>query len=124
MGNLGVGNIFVLGKNEDRAHVFGQSGYGSRHGLTAFVPLHLRIGAGPGVGEKWAEVLAAVKKSVRAANAQLAAYEQIKKFRVLPVEFSIEGGELTPTMKVRRSKVLEKFADKVAEMYAAKDDLL
>ncbi|MSV31351.1 MAG: long-chain fatty acid--CoA ligase [Bryobacterales bacterium] len=71
-----------------------------------------------------AEVLAAVKKSVRAANAQLAAYEQIKKFRVLPVEFSIEGGELTPTMKVRRSKVLEKFADKVAEMYAAKDDLL
>jgi len=69
-------------------------------------------------------VQAAVKKAVKAANAQLASYEQVKKFRVLPVEFSIEGGELTPTMKVRRSKVLEKFAAQVAEMYAATDDLL
>jgi len=69
-------------------------------------------------------VQSAVRKAVKAANAQLASYEQIKKFRVLPVEFSIEGGELTPTMKVRRSKVLEKYAANVAEMYAATDDLL
>jgi len=66
----------------------------------------------------------AVKRAVKAANAQLAPYEQVKKFRVLPNEFSIEGGELTPTMKVRRSKVLEKYASQVAEMYAATDDLL
>jgi len=66
----------------------------------------------------------AVKKAVRAANASLAVYEQIKKFRVLPNEFTIEGGELTPTMKVRRSKVLDKYATTVAEMYAATDDAL
>jgi long-chain acyl-CoA synthetase len=71
-----------------------------------------------------AVVQQAVKKAVKAANGQLASYEQIKKFRVLPIEFSIEGGELTPTMKVRRSKVLEKYAAQVAEMYAATDDLL
>lgn len=69
-------------------------------------------------------VQAAVKKAVRAANAQLATYEQVKKFRVLGVEFSIDGGELTPTMKVRRSRVLDKYAAQVAEMYSATDDLL
>jgi long-chain acyl-CoA synthetase len=71
-----------------------------------------------------APVQAAVKKAVKAANTQLATYEQVKKFRVLPVEFSIEGGELTPTMKVRRSRVLEIHAAAVAEMYTATDDLL
>ncbi|MFN0100476.1 MAG: AMP-dependent synthetase/ligase [Bryobacteraceae bacterium] len=70
------------------------------------------------------EVQQAVKKSVRTANQKLASFEQIKKFRVLPIEFSIEGGELTPTMKVRRSRVIEKYAAQVAEMYAATDDLL
>ncbi|MBL8236964.1 MAG: AMP-binding protein [Bryobacterales bacterium] len=71
-----------------------------------------------------APVQAAIKKAVKAANAQLATYEQVKKFRVLPVEFSIEGGELTPTMKVRRSRVLDIHAATVAEMYVATDDLL
>jgi long-chain acyl-CoA synthetase len=71
-----------------------------------------------------APVQAAVRKAVKLANAQLATYEQVKKFRILPSEFSIEGGELTPTMKVRRSKVLEKHAAVVAEMYAATDDVL
>ncbi|MBI2687205.1 MAG: AMP-binding protein [Acidobacteria bacterium] len=81
-------------------------------------------------GKPLAELAAApavqqvVKKAVKAANQQLAVYEQIKKFRVLPNEFTVEGGELTPTMKVRRAKVLDKYAAEVAEMYAATDDLL
>ncbi|MBM3754061.1 MAG: long-chain fatty acid--CoA ligase [Acidobacteria bacterium] len=66
----------------------------------------------------------AVQAAVRKANTQLAGYEQIKKFRILPADFSIEGGELTPTMKVRRSRVLDKYADVVASMYASSDDLL
>jgi long-chain acyl-CoA synthetase len=68
----------------------------------------------------------AVRKAVKAANRELASYEQIKKFRILPNEFSIDGGELTPTMKVRRSKVLEKYSDIVAEIYSNSnpDDLL
>jgi long-chain acyl-CoA synthetase len=71
-----------------------------------------------------AAVQQAVKKAVKQANQKLAAYEQIKRYRILPVEFTIEGGELTPTMKVRRSRVLAKYADTVSEMYAAADDLL
>jgi len=66
----------------------------------------------------------AVKTAVRKANQQLAGYEQVKKFRILPADFTVESGELTPTMKVRRSKVLEKYASTVAEMYSASDDLL
>ncbi|MBL8179108.1 MAG: long-chain fatty acid--CoA ligase [Bryobacterales bacterium] len=68
-------------------------------------------------------VLAEVKRAVRKANQQLAPFEQIRKFKILTREFSIEHGELTATMKVRRSKVLENFHDAVSELYAGKDEM-
>ena len=66
----------------------------------------------------------AVKKAVERANKELAVYEAIKKFRILEKDLSIEAGELTPTMKVRTKKVLEKYADRIQEMYGSKEDLL
>ena len=42
----------------------------------------------------------------------------MKKFRILPRDLSIEGGEMTPTLKVKRKVVLDKFGDLVDEMYA------
>jgi long-chain acyl-CoA synthetase len=48
----------------------------------------------------------------------LASYEQVKKFRVIDQDFTLETGELTPTMKVRRTIISEKYADLVEEMYA------
>ena len=69
-----------------------------------------------------APVQAEVKRAVQRANKQLAQYEQIRKFRVLEREFTIDDGELTPTMKVRRMKVIENFKAKIAEMYAGKED--
>ena len=48
----------------------------------------------------------------------MAQYEQIKKVVLLPEEFSIDGGELTPTMKVRRRQVDEKYAKQIEEIYA------
>lgn len=68
-------------------------------------------------------VLSEVKRAVKKANQQLAPFEQIRKFRILQREFSIEHGELTATMKVRRAKVLENFHDTVAELYAGKDEM-
>ncbi len=65
-----------------------------------------------------------VKKAVERANKELAGYEAIKKFRILPQDFSIDGGELTPTMKVRTKKVLEKYKDVITTLYGSKDDLL
>lgn len=51
-------------------------------------------------------------------NADLAQVEKIKKFAVLPRPLSIEDGELTPTLKVKRAKVNEHFADVIEGMYA------
>ena len=47
----------------------------------------------------------------------LARFEQIKKFTLIPKEFSIEGGELTPTLKVKRKVVTEKYKDLIEKMY-------
>jgi len=52
-------------------------------------------------------------------NGRVARYQTIKKFRVVDTAFSVDTGELTPTMKVRRPIVNEKYADRIAEMYAA-----
>jgi len=43
--------------------------------------------------------------------------EQIKKYRLLPAEFTVEGGELTPTMKVKRKNILEKYSDVIESIY-------
>jgi long-chain acyl-CoA synthetase len=69
-------------------------------------------------------VLDEVKRAVARVNKNLAPYEQIRKFRVLDRDFSIDQGELTPTMKVRRARVLENWKPLIQEMYAGKEDLL
>jgi long-chain acyl-CoA synthetase len=61
-----------------------------------------------------AEIDAAVER----VNRQHSPVEQIKRWRLLHEPFSIEGGELTPTMKVRRAVVTDRHADLIEEMYA------
>lgn len=51
-------------------------------------------------------------------NAKVARYQTIKKFEVLQTPFSVETGELTPTLKVKRNVVNEKYASLIAKMYA------
>ncbi|HWF07685.1 MAG TPA: long-chain fatty acid--CoA ligase [Bryobacteraceae bacterium] len=63
------------------------------------------------------EVQAEVQKIVARINKQLAPFEQIKRFRILPREFTIEHGEVTATMKVRRKQVLENFKADVDALY-------
>jgi long-chain acyl-CoA synthetase len=65
---------------------------------------------------------AEVKKAVARVNRQLAPFEQIRKFRILEREFSIDSGELTPTMKVRRNRVLENHRALVSELYMGKEE--
>lgn len=50
-------------------------------------------------------------------NVELNRWEQIKKFTILDRELSIEAGDLTPSMKLRRKVVIEKFADRVSALY-------
>jgi long-chain acyl-CoA synthetase len=63
----------------------------------------------------------AVERAVQTTNRELAPFEQIRKFKILDREFSIEAGELTPTMKVRRARALQNHSDLVREMYAGRD---
>jgi len=60
----------------------------------------------------------AVASAVEAVNAERSRYEQIKRFTVLPREFSLERDEMTPTLKLRRKVILEHFASEVAELYS------
>ncbi len=64
------------------------------------------------------EVLASVAESVGRVNSRLSRPEQVKKWAILPAELSVEGGELTPTLKVRRKVVLEKYGDIIESLYA------
>jgi len=57
-------------------------------------------------------------KQLDEVNKTLARYETIKRFEVLPLQFSIETGELTPTMKVKRRVVVDRHADLIEAIYA------
>jgi long-chain acyl-CoA synthetase len=74
----------------------------------------------PGFVEQHGEdaVQAEVQRGVDAANEQLARVEQIKKFTVLDEEWQPGGDELTPTMKLKRKPIHEKYADEIEALYA------
>ncbi len=63
-------------------------------------------------------VLAEVERGVAAANEQLARVEQIKRFKLLPVEWEPGGDELTPTMKLKRKPISAKYATEIEELYS------
>jgi len=54
---------------------------------------------------------------VEAVNEKLAQFERIKKFTVLSSEFSMDTGELTPTLKVKRRVIEERYRDVIDGMY-------
>jgi long-chain acyl-CoA synthetase len=64
-----------------------------------------------------ADVLAQVQTAVDAVNAERSRYEQIKRFTVLPREFTLEHDEITPTLKLKRKVVLDHFAAEAAALY-------
>jgi long-chain acyl-CoA synthetase len=62
-------------------------------------------------------VVERIQKEVDVANEQLSRYMQIKYYRILPAPFSIEGGEMTPTMKLKKRVIEEKYKDLLDSMY-------
>jgi long-chain acyl-CoA synthetase len=59
-----------------------------------------------------------VQRDVAALTAQLADYERIRRIALLPNEFSIDSGELTPTLKVKRRVIDDRFGDLIEELYS------
>ncbi|KYF86052.1 hypothetical protein BE17_28520 [Sorangium cellulosum] len=64
------------------------------------------------------EVVSQVKAHVDSLNAGLASFEQIKKFTVLGREFSVQDGEMTPTLKMKRNVIEQRFRGVIDQMYA------
>ncbi len=64
------------------------------------------------------EVVGQVKVHIDALNAELASFEQIKKFTVLIREFSVQDGEMTPTLKMKRNVIEQRFRALIDQMYA------
>jgi long-chain acyl-CoA synthetase len=83
--------------------------------VTAF---HGAISSG---GDAEGKVRQEVQRVIDEANRQLARVEQVKRFTILPKRFSIDGGELTPTLKIRRSVVVKKYHAEIEAMYAGAD---
>lgn len=62
-------------------------------------------------------VVSLFEQEVEAVNAQLPRYEQIKKFWVLPEPWGVDSGELTPTLKLKRRIIQDKFASVIESLY-------
>jgi len=92
--------------------------------VPAFPVLEERLRAlGLPVGEREAlvgrpDVLGLYREVVDALNRELAQFEQVKQIALLPTEFTIAGGELTPTLKVRRRVVETRWRDTIERLYA------
>jgi long-chain acyl-CoA synthetase len=60
----------------------------------------------------------AVQRAVDEVNSDLSRYEQIKRFTILPRDFTLEAGEVTPTLKLKRRVCLEHFSEEIEALYA------
>jgi long-chain acyl-CoA synthetase len=63
------------------------------------------------------EIRARVQEAVDAVNAERSRFEQIRKFTVLPREFTLEQDEMTPTLKLRRKVIVDHFSRELTALY-------
>jgi long-chain acyl-CoA synthetase len=90
----------------------------------ALKPWAEKQGAGTGSNEellKHATVRALFAKEVEAVNANLASFEKVVAWELLPAEFTLETGELTPTQKVKRRVINQKYGSAIDRLYAEAD---
>ena len=85
--------------------------------LAAWARVHGKSGDARTLAED-PELRAAVQHAVDQANADMSRPETIRKWRILPRDFTVEAGEMTPTLKVKRAVVSERYRDEIEQMYA------
>ena len=79
------------------------------------------LGRPPGTREELiarGDVIALYQEIIDALNRELSQYERIKRIALLPREFTVESGELTPTLKVKRKVVEEKWKEQIEALYS------
>ena len=63
------------------------------------------------------EMAEVIKEQVETRISDLASYESIKKYVIIPDELTVDNGYLTPKMELKRKKITERYNDKIDEMY-------
>jgi len=63
------------------------------------------------------ELYAMIEAEIEKQTRHLSRFEKVKKFRIVPTDFTIESGELTPSLKVKKKIIAEKYAELIDEMY-------
>ncbi|HZP53503.1 MAG TPA: long-chain fatty acid--CoA ligase, partial [Actinocrinis sp.] len=63
-------------------------------------------------------VLHEIEEAVAGANQAVSKAESIRKFAVLPIEWTIEGGQITPSMKIKRNVIAQQYAGEIEKLYA------
>jgi long-chain acyl-CoA synthetase len=67
------------------------------------------------------EIKDLLKDEIRAAMTDLQFYEQVKAFALIEESFTVPNGLLTPSLKIRRKKIAEKYADSLEDMYVGRE---
>jgi long-chain acyl-CoA synthetase len=88
-----------------------------REGLSSWTAEHGRRRSAAALARD-PEVRAEVQRAVDAANAAVSQAESIRRFEVLPVQWSEETGELTPSLKLRRNVLLRRYREDIEALYA------
>lgn len=126
--NIAPQKIENLAKSRKMIHQFMVHG-DKRHYLTALVTLdrdqviqfaneHQILFSEYSELVKNPKIIALVQQIIDEMNAELASFERIKKFVILPRDFSVEEGELTPSLKIRRKIIEQRYRKELDTMYA------
>ena len=73
---------------------------------------------GSSVEQEVSNLFPQIESKVMGLNSQFAPPEQVRKFTILPRDFSVDYGELTPTLKIRRKQIRENWASEIESMYS------
>ncbi len=119
-----IQRLLVIGKLIDAVHIIGDN----QKYIAALVTLDsdalAKFAREEGIKTKGhaeltrhEKVIAKIAADVEAANEKLASYMKVKKFKILPTSFTVETGELTPTLKIKNKVVNQKYAAEIASLY-------
>jgi long-subunit acyl-CoA synthetase (AMP-forming) len=84
----------------------------------AWAKAHGIMATSPGELAENPEIVAEVRRALTVANTHIARIEQFKRFTILPTEWTPESEELTPTMKLKRRPIAEKYAVEIEALYS------
>jgi len=111
-----IEQIMVIGENEKFPAAFIVpcfafiKEWGMRHGLNLSNDSNADIANNSAVFKR-------IEQDIETFNQGFGNWEQIKKFVLLPKEFAIDGDELTPTLKLKRKKILAKYQKEYQDIY-------